>query len=162
MLIAYDMSCLFSFLENILRFKQDKHGVVGLPMRLTVSIVIGTVALFTIISFIMNPCLFPSKMMVSVYPLTNTISGDDPFPLNPPITVYVNTSDGHPIAGATVLIKGLNGAGSGSTDENGKSVILITVTLESGLHEGYLDVSVKALCHESFSQDDMIKIVRSS
>jgi len=156
------MSCLFSFLENILRFKQDKQGVVGLPMRLTVSIIIGTVALFTIISFIMNPCLFPSKMVVSVYPLTNTILGDGSFSLNPPITVYVNSSDGHPIAGANVLIKGLGGAGSGSTDEHGKCVILITVTLESGLHEGYLDLSVKAPCHESFSQDDMVKIVRSS
>ncbi|MCX6664528.1 MAG: Ig-like domain-containing protein [Euryarchaeota archaeon] len=156
------MSCLFSLHENILRFKQDKHGVVGLPMRLTISIIIGTVALFTIISFIMSPCLFPSKMIITIYPLTNTIPGDDPFPLNPPITVYVNTSEGHPIKGATVLIKGLSGAGSGSTDENGKCVIPITVTLASGLHEGYLDVSVKAPCHESFSQDDMIKIVRSS
>jgi len=77
-------------------------------------------------------------------------------------TVSVSEVDGHPIGNANVIIKGVGGVGSGSTDENGETTIQITVELEEGQYEGYLDVSVKAPCHETFSQNDMIKIVRGS
>jgi len=139
-------------------FIKNEKAVLGLPMRLTVSIIIGIIALTAILSYILNPCLFPNKMIVSIDPIVNTISGDDPVDLD--ITVYVNERDGHPIKDANVIIEGLGEIKSGSTDENGKTIIPITVKLENGINEGYLDVSVKAPCHETFSQQDMIKIAR--
>jgi len=127
-------------------------------MRLTVSLIIGTVALIAILSYIMNPCLFPNKMIVSIKPMLNIASGSDPVDLT--ITVFVNETDGYPISNANVIIKGAGGIGSDVTDENGRAIIHMTVKLEDGINEKYLDVSVKSSCHETYSQQDMIKIVK--
>lgn len=139
-------------------FIKNEKAVLGLPMRLTVSLIIGTVALVAILSYVMNPCLFPDRMIVSVNPMANIVSGNNSTDIN--ITIYVNETNGYPIKNANVIIKGLTGIGANHTDENGKTIIRITVKLESGVNEGYLDVSVKATCHETFSQQDMIKILR--
>ena len=139
-------------------FIKNEKAVLGLPMRLTVSLIIGTVALVAILSYVMNPCLFPDRMIVSVNPMVNIVSGNNSTDVN--ITIYVNETNGYPIKNANVIIKGLTGIGANHTDENGKTIIQITVKLENGVNEGYLDVSVKAACHETFSQQDMIKILR--
>ncbi len=139
-------------------FIKNEKAVLGLPMRLTVSLIIGTVALVAILSYVMNPCLFPDRMIVSVNPMVNIVSGNNSTDIN--ITIYVNETNGYPIKNANVIIKGLTGIGANHTDENGKTIIQITVKLENGVNEGYLDVSVKAACHETFSQQDMIKILR--
>jgi hypothetical protein len=139
-------------------FIKNEKAVLGLPMRLTVSLIIGTVALVAILSYVMNPCLFPDRMIVSVNPMVNIVSGNNSTDIN--ITIYVNETNGYPIKDANVIIKGLTGIGANHTDENGKTIIQITVKLENGVNEGYLDVSVKAACHETFSQQDMIKILR--
>ena len=139
-------------------FIKNEKAVLGLPMRLTVSLIIGTVALVAILSYVMNPCLFPDRMIVSVNPMVNIVSGNNSTEIN--ITIYVNETNGYPIKNANVIIKGLTEIGANHTDENGKTIIQITVKLESGVNEGYLDVSVKAACHETFSQQDMIKILR--
>jgi hypothetical protein len=139
-------------------FIKNEKAVLGLPVRLTVSLIVGTVALVAILSYVMNPCLFPDRMIVSVNPMVNIVSGNNSTDVN--ITIYVNEIDGYPIKNANVIIKGLTGLGANHTDENGKTIIQITVKLESGVNEGYLDVSVKAACHETFSQQDMIKILQ--
>ena len=139
-------------------FIKNEKAVLGLPMRLTVSLIIGTVALVAILSYVMNPCLFPDRMIVSVNPMVNIVSGNNSTEIN--ITIYVNETNGYPIKNANVIIKGLTGIGANHTDENGKTIIQITVKLENGVTEGYLDASVKAACHETFSQQDMIKILR--
>jgi len=146
-------------LKKRVYFIVNEHAVLGLPMRLTVSLVIGTVALIAILSYIMNPCLFPERMIVSLTPIVTMLPGSEPE--NVTFTVYVNETDGHPLSGASVIIKGLGGAGSGFSDDAGKVRIQIQVQLESGVYEGYLDISVKAACHESFEHQDMIKIVKT-
>jgi hypothetical protein len=141
-------------------FIRNQSAVLGLPLRLTVSLVIGTITLLAILSYILNPCLFPARMLVSVTPYVTILSGSGPE--NVTFIVYVNTSDGHPLSGASVLIKGLGGAGAGFSDETGTVRIQLQVRLQSGLHEGYLDVSVKAACHEPFEQQDVLKVVKST
>jgi len=150
------LSC--AYLNNFRFFVKNEKAVIGLPMKLTVSLIIGAVALVTILSFIMNPCLFPNKMIISIKPMVNIVSGSGPTDVN--ITVFVNETDGHPIFNANVIINGAGGIGSGVTDKNGKTFIHITVKLENGVNEDYLDVSVKAACRETFSQQEMIKIVK--
>jgi len=148
-------------LENANAFIKNKKAVLGLPMRLTVSLIIGVIALATILAYILNPCLFPSKMTISVHPMVNVVpAGQESNTFD--IDIYVNETDGHSIKGAIVVIKGLGGLVSNSTNGKGKTTIQITVELETGSNEGYLDVSVKSPCHEVFSQQDMIKIVRES
>jgi len=142
-------------------FLYDENAVIGLPMRLTVSLVIGAAALSLILLFILNPCLFPGKLVVHVQPMVNVIpSGSDSADLS--LTVFVNDSDYDPVSGANVIIVGLDGAGSNTTGPNGLAVVDITVSLQSGVYEGYLDVKVEAPCFERFSQEDMVKVVRGS
>ena len=140
-------------------FIKNNWAVIGMPMRLTVSIIIGTAALIAILAFILNPCLFPGKIVVSINPMINEIligdSGDFI------IDIKVTDSENYPISGANVIITGLGGAGYGSTDVNGKTSIDITAWLQPGQNEGYLDITVKCSCFETFSQSNMIKVVRA-
>jgi hypothetical protein len=141
-------------------FIKDEHGVLGLPIRLTVSLIIGTVALVGILSFILNPCLFPGKMIVVACPMVAQISGEEPS--NVTILVCVHDMKNHPIQGATVILKGLGGAGSGVTNEKGNTTVQLQVHIPQGLHEGYLTLSVRsAACYEPYEQQDLIKIVKT-
>jgi hypothetical protein len=128
-------------------------------MRISVSLIIGTIALMAILSFILNPCLFPHRMIVSITPTITYLSGDNP--QNVTFVVFVNDTDGHPIDNATVVIKGLGGAGGGFSDKNGRVIIQIQVQLDDDIYEGYLDIYVKSVCHVSFEHQDMVKVVKS-
>jgi hypothetical protein len=136
----------------------NDEAVLGLPMRLTVSLIIGTVTLVAIFSYIMNPCLFPQKMIVSVTPMVVTLSGNE----SKNITFIVNVTDktGYPLRGAVVIINGLGGAGSGFSEDNGVATVQIQVQIETGIHEGYLDIFVSAQCHGSVEYREFIKIIR--
>lgn len=138
---------------------QNTDAVLGLPMRLTVSIIIGTIALSAIIAFIMSPCLIPGKLMVSLTPLLHEIPAGHN---STEITVFikVTSSQGQPIGAAQIRIQGLQNISSNTTDRRGESTCRLTVSLEQGIREGYLDVFVKASCFEPFSHPDMIKVVR--
>ena len=138
---------------------RNNNAVLGLPLRIMVSLVIGTVALGAILSYILNPCLFPERLVVSVSPMMTTVSGDQP--VNATFLVHVNDTKSHPICDARVIIKGLGGACSGYTDNQGKITLVVQVQLDPGIHEGYLGLSVSASCHEPFEQFDVIKIVRT-
>jgi hypothetical protein len=136
----------------------DNHAVLGLPLRVTVSLIIGMVALGAILSYIMNPCLFPERLIVTVNPMVTTIS--DNVTTNVSFLVHVNDTKGHSITGAKVIIKGLGGGCCGFTDNKGRTSLVLQVHLDPGIHEGYLGLSVDAACYESFEQSDIIKIVK--
>ncbi len=148
-------------LKQLKLFTGDKHAVIGLPMRLTVSLIIGALVLSFILGYILNPCLFPSKMVVTVNPMVNVIpSGSDQKVFS--ITVHVAEVNGAPIGNANIIISGLGGTGSNSTNPHGETVVELTAKLEKGVNEGYLDIFVEAPCHETFSQNNMIKVVRGT
>ena len=139
----------------------NNFAVIGLPLRLTVSLIIGITALSIILSFILNPCLFPGKMIVNIEPMVNIIpSGSDEHEFS--ITITITDQDGYSVKDASVLIKGLGDAASDNTDSNGEVTIKIKPRLEEGVHEGYLDILVKAGCMEEFQEENMIKIIRGS
>jgi len=139
----------------------NNYAVIGLPLRLTVSLIIGLAALSFMLLFILNPCLFPGKMIVSIEPIVNIIpSGFDEYEFS--IDIKIADRDGYSIKDASVLIKGLGDAVSNTTNSNGKVVLKIKPRLENGVNEGYLDIVVKAGCMEKFSEEKMIKIIRGS
>jgi hypothetical protein len=141
------------------RFLSDTNAVLDLPMRLTVSLIIGGIALAAILGYMLNPCLFPGRMIISVSPMVEGI--DFGGPENIDFTVTVTDSEGRGVSQASVIIVGLGGIGHGSTDGSGTVTIEVAnIMLEDGVFEGFLDVQVKAPCFESFSQRDMIKIYR--
>jgi hypothetical protein len=144
--------------KKILYFLKNESAVLGLPMRLTVSLIIGSIALIAILSTILNPCLFPHRMLVTISPQVTTVQGSDPE--NVSFTVFVNDSDGFPLSGASVIIKGLGGAGSGVSENDGKALVNLEIQLENGTYEGYLDISVRAPCHVPFEYQAIAKVVK--
>ena len=140
---------------------KNNYAVIGLPLRLTVSIVIGIIALSFILFYILNPCIFPAKMIVSIDPLINKIPlGFDEYEFE--INITVKDRQGYPVKEANVLVKGLGDVFSNLTNENGITKIHIKPELQKGVYEGYLDIVVKAQCLETFSQNKIIKVVRST
>jgi len=139
--------------------RSNNFAVIGLPLRLTASLIIGITALSIILSFILNPCLFAGKMIVNIEPMINSIpSGSDEHEFS--ITVTITDKDGYSVKDASVLIKGLGDAASDITDPNGEVIIKIKPRLEEGVQEGYLDILVKAGCMEEFQEENIIKIIR--
>jgi len=146
--------------RGFVSFVRNNNAVLGMPMRLTVVLIIGIIALIAIVAFILNPCLFPEKVIVSVEPTVNTITSGDEATFD--ITVYVSDREGNPIRDANVLIQGLEGAAAGITGNDGIAIVQISVRLEPGRIQGFLDVTVKAgTCYEKFSQSDMIAVIRA-
>jgi len=152
---------IISFRKKKITFIRDKRAVIGMPLRLTVCLIIGSFALMLILIYILNPCIIPGKLVVRIEPIINIIpsgSNQETFRIN----VTVEDKEGYSITDADVLIKGLGDAESNLTDKNGITTIEITPHLKSGVNEGYLDITVKAPCKETFSQNKMIKVVRES
>lgn len=144
--------------EKRIKFFSNKHAVIGLPMHLTVSIIIGAIALSCILLLILSPCLFPQKIIVNADPVIRKISSSSQ---NIQLSFEVKDKEGHPIKDANIRVIGLGGAAEGTTDKNGETDMWITVTLDSGRTEGYLSVDVKAGgCYDDFKSDNMIKIYR--
>ena len=92
-------------------FLKNHEAVIGLPMRLTVSLIIGTMVLLSILSWVLNPCLFPERMVVTVSPMITILTDDGGE--NATFIVQVNDTKGRALSGASVIITGLGGAGAG-------------------------------------------------
>ena len=145
--------CLFHRHRHTIPFLSNQDAVLGLPMRLTVALIIGSVALAAILGFILQPCIFPQKMIIAVDPMVYDIVVGNPFT----VTVQVRDSNGQAVSNALVIIKGLGDAVSGSTSSFGTIDLDVSPTLDG--YEGYLDVQVKAPCFETFDQTNMIKVI---
>lgn len=134
----------------------NSKGVIELPLRLIVTIVIGGVALTTVLAFLFSPCLFKKDLQVCWD--TYKIKADE----ETTITVSVLDEKGKPVRGATVLLKGLGNATVNQTNETGRVELTIKVTLPEERHEGYLELIVDAgNCYEKFREEEAIKVVRS-
>ena len=144
--------------KTILYFLKNESAMLGIPLRLTVSLIIGSFVLIAILSMMLNPCLFPHQILVTISPQVTIVHGSDP--VNVSFMVFVNDSDGFPLSGASVIVKGLGGAGSGVSDHSGKTVVNLEIQLENGTYEGYLDISVKAPCHVPFEYQAITKVVK--
>jgi len=133
----------------------DERGVLDLPLRLLVTLVVGAAALSAILYYLSAPCWFPEHLQVEWNP--QIINAEEESRIN----IKVMDSHGNPVSRASVIISGLGNAGSNKTGEDGTTTILISCSLPSYRNEGYLDISVNAPgCYEKFFQENAIKVVR--
>ena len=132
----------------------DNRGVLELPLRMVVTLVIGSAALIIILSFILQPCLFPKSLQVSWHP--SIIESD----VEKEIIISVYDPKGKPVSGATVMISGLGTVGVNKTNGEGEASISIRASLPEYRSEGYLNLRVKVnRCYEDFYQENAIKVV---
>jgi len=126
-------------------------------MRLVVSIVIGVAVLSAILSFISNSSFITPSMVVSIDPIFYEMKNSSG---RVNLSIFVSSLDGKPIEDAVVVIQGLNGFASASTDSSGRANISVSIVFPRYIREGYLDVTVKALGYSVFHQEDMIRVIR--
>lgn len=131
----------------------DPRGVLGLPMRMVVALIVGGAALGAITYFMMNHCWTPEQLDVSWQP--NVVEAG-----HASITITVNDADGDPVNDASIAVTGLGGAGSNKTNNEGKAEITINTRIPDSRKEGYLDITVKASgCYKDYHQNSAIKVV---
>ena len=135
----------------------DVSAVIDLPMRLVVTLIIGTVALSAIIAFVAQPCLLPQSLFVSMDPLVSSVNTSD---RNVSIQFTVTDDHHNPVKDALVTIKGNYVIKANRTDNNGWTILVFEVSISEGISEVFLDVVVKASCSTTRSFTNAIKIIK--
>lgn len=134
-------------------FLHDNNGVLGLPMRMVVALIIGGAALGTITYFMTTHCWSPEQLNVNWHPDVVDEGAST-------INVTVRDADGDPIKDASVAITGLGGAGSDKTNNDGEVEITIHTHIPENRNEGYLDITARVSgCYKDYSHNDAIKVV---
>jgi len=131
-------------------------AVIDLPMYLVVTIIIGLIALGSILSMMVVPPFFTETPIVTIEPLVTTVNAS-----NSPITYYVkvNTPDHQPIRNAHVILRESNTIAVNTTNSSGETRVSIQPVIPVGLHEVYLDVIVKTNRYGSVTNADLLKVI---
>lgn len=145
-----------------------------LPINIVVMLVVGMVALATLISIIPTP----TKEM-SVFVERTALGGgslqqgnsiivtaavaENPFAVSAEIKVTDN--DGNPVRDANVVLSGLGGAASSTTDINGIAVLTTPanarVRLDPNQNEGTMDLKILADGFYDYEKKDAIMIIKT-
>ncbi|AKB53860.1 MULTISPECIES: Ig-like domain-containing protein [Methanosarcina] len=158
------------------KFKFIKHDekAMELPINIVVMLVVGMVALATLISIMPTPTkdmsVFVESAGLSASTLENgnSIIVDASTAENPfTITVVVKTtdSDGNPVRNANVILRGLGGAASNTTDANGFTYLTTPqgaeVRLDPNQNEGTMDLNIVADGFYDYEKKDAVMIIKT-
>jgi len=140
---------------NMPSIKQTE-AVIDLPMYLVVTIIIGIIALGSVLSIMVLPSFYTINPIVTVDPLIASVDNS-----TDTITYYVqvNTQDDQPIGDAHVIIKHSSTIKANTTNSSGQTTITIQPKIPHGLHETYLDVTVKASGYPTITNTKMLKVI---
>lgn len=146
-----------------------------LPINIVVMLVVGIVALATLISIVPTPtkemsvfvegaALKGGALQEGNSIVINANTAANPFGVT--VMVKATDKDGNPVRNANVILKGLGGAASNTTDINGMSVLTTEdsspVRLDPNQNEGTLDLKVLADGFYDYEKKDAIMIVKTS
>ncbi|AKB79805.1 hypothetical protein MSHOH_3322 [Methanosarcina horonobensis HB-1 = JCM 15518] len=145
-----------------------------LPINIVVMLVVAMVALATLISIIPTPTkemsVFVEKTGLGTGSLQsgNSIivgatTAQNPFAVS--AVVKVTDKDGNPVRDANVILKGLGGAASNTTDINGVTVLTTPSTalvrLDPNQNEGTMDLKILADGFYDYEKKDAVMIVKT-
>ena len=145
-----------------------------LPINIVVMLVVGIVALATLISIIPTPTkemsVFVEKTALRGGTLqdgnsivVNANTAANPFGVT--VMVKVTDKDGNPVRKANVILRGLGGAASNTTDINGISVLTTAdtalVRLDPNQNEGTMDLKVLADGFYDYEKKEAVMIVKT-
>ena len=153
-------------------FKND--SAIELPINIVVMLVVGMVALAALIAIIPPPT---KNMSLNI-----DESGIDGSPLEPGSTVIVDAvtaqnaltlvvkitatdPDGNPVRDANVVLRGLGGVATNTTDINGEAVLMTNnnaqIKLGANQNEGTMDLTVTANGFYDYDKTDAVMIVKT-
>ncbi len=152
-------------------FKND--SAIELPINIVVMLVVGMVALAALIAIIPPPT---KNMSVNI-----DESGIDGDILKPGNTIIVNAltaqdeltlevkitatdPDGNPVRDANVVLRGLGGVATSTTDINGVATLITNdaqVKLGANQNEGTMDLTITANGFYDYDKTDAVMIVKT-
>lgn len=145
-----------------------------LPINIVVMLVVGMVALATLISimptptkdmsvFVESTALGGGSLVTGNSIIVDASTAENPFA----ITVVVKTtdSDGNPVRNANVILRGLGGAASNTTDANGFTYLTTPqgaeVRLDPNQNEGTMDLNIVADGFYDYEKKDAVMIIKT-
>jgi len=158
------------------QFKLIRHDekAMELPINIVVMLVVGIVALATLISIVPTPTkemsVFVERAALrgGTFQEGNSIIVNANTAVNPfgvTMMVKVTDKDGNPVRNANVILNGLGGAASNTTDINGISVLTTAdtalVRLDPNQNEGTMDLKVLADGFYDYEKKDAVMIVKT-
>ncbi|MDY9927560.1 carboxypeptidase regulatory-like domain-containing protein [Methanosarcina sp.] len=160
-------------MKGLKLFRHDEKAM-ELPINIVVMLVVGMVALATLITIIPTPTkemsVFVEKTGLGVGSLQqgNSIivgatAAENPFAVS--AVIKVTDKDGSPVRGANVILKGLGGAASNTTDINGITVLTTPanamVKLDPNQNEGTMDLKILADGFYDYERKDAVMIIKT-
>ncbi len=158
------------------QFKLLKHDnkAMELPINIVVMLVVGIVALATLISIVPTPtkemsvfvegtALRGGALQEGNTIVVNANTAENPFGVT--VMVKATDKDGNPVRNANIVLNGLGGAASNTTDINGISVLTTAdsalVRLDPNQNEGTMDLKVLADGFYDYEKKDALMIVKT-
>lgn len=153
-------------------FKND--SAIELPINIVVMLVVGMVALAALIAIIPPPTknmsvnIDKSGINASALEPGNTIIVDA-FTAQNALTLVVKITatdpDGNPVRDANVVLRGLGGVATNTTDIDGKAVLMpknnALIKLGTNQNEGTMDLTVTANGFYDYDKTDAVMIVKT-
>lgn len=145
-----------------------------LPINIVVMLVVAMVALATLISIIPTPTKEMSVFVESTGPapgslqtgnsiIVSATTAENPFAVS--AEVRVTDKDGNPVRDANVVLKGLGGVASSTTDIDGATVLTTPpgalVRLDPNQNEGTMDLKIIADGFYDYEKKDAVMIVKT-
>ncbi len=137
------------------KFSRNNKAVIDMPLRLTVTIIIGTIALLAILGYMSTFSYLSEEIIVEVDTYTAQLKSNNSF------QITVTDAKGNPLPGSLVIIKGLEQLSSNTTDATGRTTLEVCCSLNATQSQGYLDMIVKPPDgYKDYLQEKIIKIYR--
>ncbi len=158
------------------KFRLIRHDekAMELPINIVVMLVVGMVALATLISIMPTPTKDMSVFVESTAleggspqegnsVIVDANTAENPFSIT--VVVKVTDSDGNPVRNANVILRGLGGAASSTTDADGFATLTTPqnaeVRLDPNQNEGTMDLKIVADGFYDYEKKDAVMIIKT-
>ncbi|KKH49538.1 hypothetical protein EO95_00125 [Methanosarcina sp. 1.H.T.1A.1] len=160
-------------MKGLQLFRNDEKAM-ELPINIVVMLVVGMVALATLISIIPTPTKEMSVFVErtgsgagSLQPgnsiIVDATTAQNSFVVS--AEIKVTDKDGNPVRGANVVLRGLGGAASNTTDIDGVTVLTTPgnalVRLDPNQNEGTMDLKILADGFYDYERKDAVMIIKT-
>ncbi|RXA15653.1 carboxypeptidase regulatory-like domain-containing protein [Methanosarcina sp. MSH10X1] len=154
-------------------FRRDENAM-ELPINIVVMLVVGMVALATLISimptptkdmsvFVENAGLRGSTLEKGNSIIVDSRTAEAPFAIT--VVVKATDNDGNPVRNANVILRGLGGAASNTTDASGITYLTTAdsarVRLDPNQNEGTMDLKILADGFYDYEKKDAVMIIKT-
>ncbi|HII91695.1 MAG TPA: carboxypeptidase regulatory-like domain-containing protein [Methanosarcina sp.] len=156
------------------RFIRHDEKAMELPINIVVMLVVGMVALATLISIMPTPTKDMSVFVESTALnggnsvkgnsiIVSASTAENPFAIT--AVVKITDSDGNPVRNANVILRGLGGAASNTTDANGFTFLTTPenarVRFDPNQNEGTMDLKIVADGFYDYEKKDAVMIIKT-